>query len=263
MYGLTLCAQDGVFAFTMSYLAVIREMPSVVGGHKLWIFAAISVLFAAFGRLVRGVTSGGAIAGAAVCFALLWGAGASGFAGLFAVFALTWLCTRAGYRRKEHLGTAEARSGRDAVQVLANLGTAAACALIYAQFPNSWLFAAIAAALAEPAADTVSSEIGQAMGGVPRLVTNGRKVPHGTNGAITVIGTAAGACAAIIVAFVFFIFGDVGRFSFAAIALSGVVGMMADSLLGATIEGRARLGNNAVNFISTIVAAIVAFVIVL
>jgi uncharacterized membrane protein len=31
--------------------------------------------------------------------------------------------------------------------------------------------------------------------------------------------------------------------------------MMADSVLGATIEGRGPVGNNAVNFISTIIAA--------
>lgn len=239
----------------MSYLAAIRDVSSALPTHEIWIFAAISVLFAGFGHLVRGVTTGGAVAGAVVCFALLYSAGISGFAALFAVFVLTWASTRIGYRRKQRLCTAEAKSGRNALQVLANLGTAAACAVAYSQFPNSWLFAAMAAALAEAAADTVSSEIGQSLGGNPRLVTSWRPVSQGTNGAITGIGTLAGALAAFAVASVFFIFGEVGRFSFVVIAFCGMFGMMADSVLGATIERRGSLGNNAVNFISTIIAA--------
>ena len=58
---------------------------------------------------------------------------------------------------------------------------------------------AMGAALAEAAADTVSSEIGQAVGGVPRLVTNWKLAPSGTDGAITLAGTAAGVVAAIAV----------------------------------------------------------------
>src|SRR5581483_3676955 len=123
----------------------------------------------------------------------LCSAGLRGFAALFTVFAFTWLATRIGYARKQRLGTAEARAGRNALQVLANLGTAAVCALLYIHFPNPAIFVAMAAALAEATTDTVSSEIGQAMGGTPRLITTWQKVGRGTNGAITGIGTAAGA----------------------------------------------------------------------
>jgi uncharacterized protein (TIGR00297 family) len=245
--------------FDMSYLAYIKEMSSAVAEHKIWIFAAASLLFAVFGRLVRGVTTRGAITGAIVCFALLWGVGISGFAALLTVFVLTWLSTRIGYARKERLGTAEPRTGRNAFQVLANLGTAAGCAAIYSQFPNPWIFTAMAAALAEAAADTVSSELGQAMGGTPRLITTGQRAEPGTNGAITITGTVAGAIAAVTVAFVFVAFGVAGRFSFIVIAFSGIAGMIADSFLGATLEGHARIGNNAVNFISTLIAAAIAF----
>jgi uncharacterized protein (TIGR00297 family) len=225
----------------------------------LWLFAALSAIFALIGRLVRGVTSGGAVAGAVVCFLLLVGGGFGAFGALLAVFLLTWIATRFGYRRKERLGTAEARSGRNALQVVANLGVATGCAILHAQCPNPWIFVAMAAVLAEAAGDTVSSEIGQALGGTPRLITTGQKVVPGTNGAITAVGTASGAVAAIMVALVFYGLGEVGRASFLVIAFSGIAGMIGDSLLGATIEGHARLGNNAVNFISTVIAAAIAF----
>ncbi len=165
---------------------------------KLWIPALISLVFAAFGRGVRGVTTGGALAGAVVCFALLIAAGPRGFAALLMVFVLTWATTRLGYARKQSLGTAERRAGRSAAQVLANLGVAAICALLYAAAWRDYrLLIALAAALAEAAADTVSSEIGQAIGGVPHLVTNWKPFPAGTDGAITCAGTAAGVGAAI------------------------------------------------------------------
>jgi len=246
----------------MNHLAFFSISNASLPAQKVGEFTGISIAFAALGRLTRGVTTGGATAGAAVCFILMLAGGFAAFWALFAVFALTWIATRVGYHRKQQIGAAEALAGRDALQVLANLGTAAACAVIYTRFPNSWLFAAMAAALAEPAADTISSEIGQAMGGTPRLITNWKGVDPGTNGAVTSIGSVAGMIAALVVAFVFLAFRDVGRFSFVVIAVSGIAGMIGDSILGATIEGRGPIGNNAVNFMSTVIAALIALLIV-
>src|SRR5258707_4355511 len=92
---------------------------------------AITVAFAALGHLVRGVSRSGAIAGAAVCFALFASVGPGAFFSLLAVFAVTWIATRFGRLRKQGLGVAERKEGRSASQVLANTGMAAACALCY------------------------------------------------------------------------------------------------------------------------------------
>jgi uncharacterized membrane protein len=43
-----------------------------------------------------------------------------------------------------------------------------------------------------------------------------------------------------------------------AAALGAVGGLFVDSLLGATIERRGRLNNDAVNFLSTLAAALIA-----
>ena len=225
---------------------------------KLWIPALISLIFAGFGRLVRGVTTSGAVAGSVVCFALLVGAGPHGFIALLVVFLLTWVSTRFGYARKQSLGTAERRAGRNAAQVGANLGVASICALLYATaWQDPRLLAAICAALAEAAADTVSSEIGQAVGSVPRLITTWKPVPAGTNGAVTFAGTAAGIAAAIVVGLT-----GVAGWHFVLISVAaGILGMIADSVLGATLERRGVLGNNAVNFCSTAIAAVLAFLI--
>src|SRR6266403_225177 len=80
------------------------------------------------------------------------------------VLVLTWVATRIGYAHKQRLGIAEARVGRDEHQVLANLGLAALCSLLYAFGGHDpRLLVAMVAAFAEAAADTMSSEIGQAL----------------------------------------------------------------------------------------------------
>lgn len=258
--GLTDVATDQWFSFDMSYLPHYPGAALVQPAVKVAAFAALTLVFAVLARVVRGVTTGGALAGGTICFALLWVAGLAGFAGLLAVFVLTWIATRIGYNRKLRLGTAEPRTGRTALQVLANLGTSAVCAVAYATlWPDRRLLVAMAAALAEAAADTVSSEMGQAVGGVPRQITSWKKVEPGTDGAITLAGTMDGATAAIAVALVFALIRVLSWRSFAVCAGAAVAGMIFDSFLGATLERRHWLGNNAVNFASTIVAATLAF----
>lgn len=238
------------------YLGIVLARPA----GKLAIFAALTLVFAALGKVVRGVTVGGAVAGAAVCFALLWVADLAGFAGLLTVFVLTWVATRFDYKHKQRLGTAEGRKGRNAIQVLANLWASAMCAVLYASLWSDRRFlVAMAAALAEAAADTVSSEMGQALGKSPRLITTWQKVEPGTNGAVTLAGTMDGITAGVAVALVFALTRISSWRSFGICAGAAVAGMIFDSFLGATLERKHWLGNNAVNFASTIFAAVVAF----
>ena len=159
----------------------------------------LTVAFALLARRVRGVTNSGAVAGAFSCFVLYVGGGPGAFAALITVFALAWITTRLGYQRKQKLGTAERREGRKASQVLANLGVATACAAASFQSRPDVVLLAMAAALSEAAADTVSSEVGQAFGEKARLVTTWRSVPPGTDGGVSLIGTMAGVVAAGIV----------------------------------------------------------------
>src|SRR6202795_587831 len=164
---------------------------------------ALTLAFTFLARWMRGVTNLGALVGAVSCFVLFMGGGLGAFAALITVFALAWITTRFGYQRKQKLGIAERREGRKASQVLANLGVAAACAAFSLLSANRPLFLlAMAAALSEAAADTVSSELGQAFGDRPRLITTWRAVPAGTDGGVSLIGTLAGAVAAGIVSLV-------------------------------------------------------------
>lgn len=242
----------------MNNLAIIVLISARIAAPNSWSAAGITLVFALFARFVRGVTTSGALAGAVVCFALLRGVGWGGFLALCAVFLLTWAATRIGYTRKLKLGTAESGRGRDALQVFANLALAGVCAVVYGFAQHPKFAAAVVAALAEASGDTVESEIGQAVGGVPRLVTNWKQVPIGTDGAITVRGTLAGGLAIITVVAVCFLAGVVDRRAAFISAGAALVATLADSLLGATLERNQRLGNNGVNFLSTLLAAAIA-----
>ena len=237
--------------------------------HRWWprllLGGLLTLVFAALARWLRGVTNSGAVAGAVCCFVLYVGAGPTAVVGLIAVFALAWITTRLGYHRKQKLGVAERREGRNAFQVLANLGVATACAavLILAQGISGngriiWLVA-LSAALSEAAADTVSSEVGQALGEKPRLITSWKTVPAGTNGAVSLMGTLAGVAAAGIVSSVCFLGGLVPVHGLLVSVGSAVFGMVVDSFLGAVLERRGLLNNDSVNFLSTLVSAVASF----
>jgi uncharacterized protein (TIGR00297 family) len=225
--------------------------------------AVLAVGFAILARAMNSVSDGGAIAGALVAFILMLAVGMSGFVPLLTVFLLTVISTAWGYKRKQRLGVAERKKGRKASQVLANLGAAAICVVPVIWLPQlqEILLVAAAAALAEAAADTVSSELGQAAARTAYMITDFRGVPIGTNGAISVEGTLSGCVAACIIAWVSAVVGFVQWHWTPTIAFAAIGGMFLDSIIGATWERSGKLGNDAVNFISTVFAADVALMV--
>lgn len=224
--------------------------------------AVVSIGFALVARAMGAVTEGGAMAGVLVAFVLMLVAGLSGLFPLLTVFVLTVVTTRWGYARKQRLGAAERRRGRNASQILANLSAAALCALPVLWLPkfSSVLLLAAMAALAEAAADTVSSELGQATANSAYMITDFRPVAIGTNGAISVEGTLSGCIAASIVAWVSAFAGIVPWQWTPIVAGAGVAGMFLDSVLGATWENTGKMGNDSVNFVSNVFAADLALV---
>jgi uncharacterized protein (TIGR00297 family) len=180
---------------------------------------------------------------------------------LLALLLLTLAATRFGRARKQTLGIAEGPHGRVAAQVAANLGVAVLASVILNRSRSldaTAMRVALAAALAEAAADTLSSEFGEVLGGEPRLLTTFRRVPIGTDGAVSVAGTLAGFAGAAIVAATSYFALDLRPLQAALVATAAIAGLFADSLLGAALERNGWLNNDAVNFLSTLVSAIVA-----
>jgi uncharacterized protein (TIGR00297 family) len=224
-------------------------------------------VFTLAARWLRGVTTSGAVAGWCAALLLWLRGGWLMFAVLMGVFLMTLAATRFRASRKLGPDAAERRVGRDAGQVAANLGVAA---LLAAVAPMYWHVSALAC-MCEVAADTVSSEIGQAIGGRPLLITTFRRVEPGANGAISLWGTVVGigAAAAIAVLAMLVRYFSFGRIfipsdvrAIGVLIAAAMIGMFFDSLLGATLERRGALDNNSVNFAGTAMAAFAAVAIV-
>ena len=237
----------------------------------------LSAAFAVIVRKLRAATLGGAVCGGMICLLVTFWTGVqrasvvrSGLTPLVLLFLLTFLATRAGRRRKVEAGLAEGRRGRNAGQVIANLSVAGICTSPWTPWMLGghvgliftggaiWMKATCLAALVEATADTVSSEIGQAFGGTPVMITTLRRVKAGTDGAVTALGSCAGVVGGAVVALAG---GWAMRLGMAAamIALvAGVCGLFFDSVVGATVERRGWVGNDLVNFASTAFAGGVA-----
>jgi uncharacterized protein (TIGR00297 family) len=252
--------RNSIPAFIVADMVYLTQFGDWTSLRDRWaIGGLLTLLFSGLARWVHGVTTAGALAGAVACFVLYLGGGPGAFAALVTVFSLAWMTTRLGYARKQKLGIAERREGRSASQVLANLGVATICAafLIFGVFGQTkTALLAMSAALSEAAADTVSSEIGQAFGETPRLITNWKSVPAGTNGAVSLMGTFAGIAAAGIVSSVCLLGGLLPQRWLAVSIGAAILGMVVDSFLGACMERRNLLNNDSVNFLSTLVATI-------
>jgi uncharacterized membrane protein len=127
---------------------------------------------------------------------------------------------------------------RDLWQVYANGGAAALGAGL--GLLNSALgIWVVTATLAAAAADTWATSTGAWSRVLPRLPWSGREVPAGSNGGMTLIGTAGGAAGALIVAATGSIATDIPLLLPIG-TLIGFFGMVTDSMLGALLQGRFR-----------------------
>ena len=113
-------------------------------------------------------------------------------------------------------------------------------------------------ALSTATADTLSSELGVLSRERPVLITNFKRVHTGTDGAVSVLGTAAAMGGVMIIAsFVFLFnlsngFGDINLAKVIFITVvSGLFGCTIDSIVGATIERRGVFDNWKTNFVAT------------
>ncbi len=233
--------------------------------ERAWAAVAIAAILGFLVFLARAATAAGAATGGLVAATLyLWIPGwRTALWPLAALLLLTLFATRFGRRAKEALGLAEDHRGRTASQVAANIGVAALCGVpltlggIFSSAPVSrmWVVAMVAA-LSEATADTLSSELGQVWGGEPRLLTTLRRVPRGSDGAITAVGTLCGLAGAAVVVGLAMLslslsYGEAG------LAWGGaMLGVFLDSFLGEWMERRGWLGNDSVNTLSTLGAAL-------
>lgn len=170
--------------------------------------------------------------------------------------------TKVKKAKKESMGIAEGRGGkRGPENVWGSAATAALCALGTVAWPvhAPALRLGFVASLATKLSDTCESEIGKAYGKSTFLITTLKPVPPGTEGAISLEGTAAGVVGSIVLVSYALGCGLVSRSAMLPCLAAAFVATKCESLIGALAQDRfALLTNEVVNFINTLIGATLA-----
>lgn len=262
----------------------------------------IPLLFIIWGLKKKSLDASGAILGLLTGFILTLTSFAH-LACLMAFFVSSSKATKFRMNKKKRFDCDFKEGGqRNWIQVLCNGGMASQLALLYLldvgcgerpidfvkDYRSSWLSLGILGALACCNGDTWASELGTVIGeSDPYLITNRKRVPRGTNGGVSFVG--------LLVSFLGGLF--VGLFHYLAVlytvdsavlelappqwpiiiagGISGLLGSIIDSILGATLQysgidekgkvvekpgkgvrhicGKQVLDNHSVNLLSTII----------
>lgn len=248
--------------------------------------AAVSILVSVTARRVHALSNSGSVAGA-VMGTIALTAGWSWGVLLLSLFISVSLLSRlgAGEKAKRLNGLIEKSGERDAAQIIANgaVFTIAAAGSLIA--PATGWFAIAVGALSFSAADSWATEMGTLAPRDPISIINGRGVPAGTSGGISVLGTLGALGGALFIgAEAVFAAWPV---SLAGAVIGGVGAAFADSLIGATLQttrwcdrcnkpteqrvhdcgtptritgGIRWLDNDAVNAVCSVIGALIALV---
>jgi len=245
-----------------------RLMASDAAGLTIWATAfALNGVLIALAQRVPLLTRAG-WCHAAILGTILWGClGWQGWTAVVLYLALGSLVTKVGFQQKQRQGLAEARGGRRSpANVWGSAAVGAVLALMIGSGlgPKPLLLVGFSASFAAKLADTFGSEIGKRYGRTTVLITTLRRVPPGTEGAVSLEGTLASAIGslvmtAVVVALQLVPAGPVAWL----VAAVGLLATLLESLLGALLQERTPwLTNELVNAIQTVVAAVLAMAVV-
>lgn len=232
---------------------------SVLLGSYL-IVLTLLVLVAVISVRTRKLTLGAGFTAILTGLVVFAGAGHAGII-LLAVFFI--LGTLATSHRKDLKAKLQQEGvhpeARNAGQVLANGGTAALMSLLTLINPAAadTYTMMLAASLAAATADTLSSELGMVYGRNSYNILTFKQEPRGLDGVVSLEGTLLGAAGALLIALIHAAVAGFGA-SILFITLAGILGNLADSVLGASLERKHYIGNDGVNFLNTLFGALVA-----
>jgi len=282
---LDLGVDDNVTVPLAAATTLIIASIAVVTPHPIWPatipWLIVNALLALAGYYARSVSFSGAIGGWVLGAILLFGAGWPLYLALLVFFVIGTATTKLGYSRKAKLGLAQEGGGRRGFShAFSNVGVAAICAIAVSRLsrtadaPMEAMVVAYLmgiASLATAAADTTASEIGQLVGRRAFLPLTLRRVPVGTEGAISVEGTLAGIGGGFVVALAGLLAFDYGllrplglEIGFEAVGLltaAAFAGSYLESIAGSWNRKRsAPIPNGVLNFFNTAAGALLLYI---
>ncbi len=228
-------------------------------GRRLLTGVVANGVIAALAFFARSIDVAGAVSAVIIGATITASLGLPGLAVMVAFFVIGSLVTKLGYRIKAARGIAQEKGGaRGWRNAWANGGVPAFLALLAGFAPEGLreiLIVAYAASVATAAADTCSSEVGKAYGRRTFLITTFRPVPPGTEGAVSLEGTLGGLAGGFVVAAVGASLGLYAWPEAAVVGVAGLLGSLAESVIGTVAERRGWLDNDQLNALNTAIGA--------
>jgi uncharacterized protein (TIGR00297 family) len=221
---------------------------------------AVNAAIAVPAFLARSIDLSGAVSAVVIGTAITAGLGLPGLALIVAFFVLGTATTKLGYRVKAARGIAQEKGGaRGWRHALANGAVPALVALLAAMAPpdlRPLLVLAYAAAVATAAADTCSSEVGKAYGRRTYLITTFAPAAPGTEGAVSLEGTLGGLAGGVAVGAVGAATGLFGWPAALLVGCAGLLGSLAESVIGTFAGRRGWMDDNLLNATNTAIGAV-------
>ncbi|MCY9662561.1 DUF92 domain-containing protein [Paenibacillus chondroitinus] len=265
-----------------------------------WIWGLAGSLLIAGAAYWRGSLSVSGLISAVILGTLMFVFGSLAWFGtLIAFFISSSVLSKLKHQRKAAAESGYAKGGRrDAGQVAANGGLGLLLCIGNAIWPDPVWWVLFVGVMATVTADTWATEIGGMSSSEPRSILNGKRVPAGTSGGISTIGVLASVVGGAFIGWLSGWFSTIGDMDYETVAtpvlilfgaLSGLLGSLADSWLGATwqvmyhctvcgktIEKEVHCGQNAkqirgfhfmtndrVNALSSLIGGVVCYVLLL
>ncbi|MDD9265720.1 DUF92 domain-containing protein [Paenibacillus sp. GCM10023248] len=212
-----------------------------------WIMGLGGSLIIAGAAYLRRSLSGSGLLSAIVLGTLMfvWGS-LAWFGMLIAFFITSSVLSKLKHERKAAAESGYAKGDRrDAGQVAANGGLGLALCACNAIWPDPVWWMLFVGVMATVTADTWATEIGGMSKSAPKSIVNGKRVPPGTSGGVSLLGLlaslAGGACIGGIGGWLSTLSGlgyETAAWPVLAAlgAISGLAGSLTDSWLGATLQ---------------------------
>lgn len=226
-------------------------------GYTLLILIIITGII--YSVAARKLTFAAALTGGVVAYSVFIGAGFTGIAMMTTFFILGSAATSFQQNKKQAFTIAEERkSGRTTGQVLANAGVGGIAGLLVLLYPQLTHLLALmmAASFASATADTLSSELGTVYGKRFYNIISLKPDQGGLDGVISLEGTLTGIAGSCVIAVIYAI-GFGWDLNLIWIVVAGTIGNLSDSVMGSLLERKHYIGNNTVNFLNTLIAALV------
>ncbi|MDX9808982.1 MAG: DUF92 domain-containing protein [Sphaerochaetaceae bacterium] len=205
---------------------------------------ALNLLLAFVAWRMKWLTLSGSVAAFVVGFSVFWCTRFDGWLLLMLFFITANILGKISRMITASVDLSMQKKGsqRDWIQVLANGALAALSAMLFGIAKSDIALVMFGSAVAAATADTWSGEAGILSRKSPVSIVTGKPVPKGQSGGITFLGTFSGLLGALIISIAWYgAFADYSNrkwlYYASIITVSGFIGTVVDSLLGATLQG--------------------------